>query len=104
MSEAGQPDLAERYYQSLYRFALSLARCEAVAADLTQETYYIFAAKGHQLRDETKVKSWLFTTLHGNSSAVSATPIAFRITRPARSNTNCQSSRPPWSTTSTPSR
>ena len=64
MSEAGQPDLAERYYQSLYRFALSLARCEAVAADLTQETYYIFAAKGHQLRDETKVKSWLFTTLH----------------------------------------
>jgi len=56
--------LVERFYESLYHFALSLARSEMVAADLTQETFYLWAAKGHQLRDATKVKSWLFTTLH----------------------------------------
>lgn len=56
--------LVERFYQSLYHFALSLARSEVVAADLTQETFYLWSAKGHQLRDATKVKSWLFTTLH----------------------------------------
>jgi RNA polymerase sigma-70 factor (ECF subfamily) len=29
-----------------------------------QETFLTWADKGHQLREETKVKSWLFTTLH----------------------------------------
>ena len=64
MNDASLDGLVERFYQSLYHFALSLARSEVVAADLTQETYYLWAAKGHQLRDKTKVKSWLFTTLH----------------------------------------
>ncbi len=32
--------------------------------DLTQQTFYIWAKKGHQLRDVSKVKSWLYTTLH----------------------------------------
>lgn len=54
----------ERFYPSLYRFALSLSRNESVAADLTQETCYLWASKGHQLRDLSRVKSWLFTTLH----------------------------------------
>ena len=57
-------NLVERFYQPLYRFALSLAKSEATASDLTQETFYLWAAKGHQLRDHSKVKSWLFTTLH----------------------------------------
>ncbi len=57
-------NLVEQYYASLYRFALSLTRAEADACDLTQQTFYIWAAKGHQLRDPAKVKSWLFTTLH----------------------------------------
>jgi RNA polymerase sigma-70 factor (ECF subfamily) len=52
------------YYPSLYRFAYSLTRQESDASDLTQETFYIWATKGHQVRDESKVKSWLFTTLH----------------------------------------
>jgi RNA polymerase sigma-70 factor (ECF subfamily) len=29
-----------------------------------QETFATWAARGHQLRDVSKVKSWLFTTLH----------------------------------------
>jgi RNA polymerase sigma factor (sigma-70 family) len=64
---AESPDfekLVADYYEPLYRFAFSLARDEADACDLVQQTFYIWAAKGHQLRDATKVKTWLFTTLH----------------------------------------
>src|SRR5438093_5863495 len=43
---------------------VSLTRVEADACDLTQQTFYVWATKGHQLRDESKVKTWLFTTLH----------------------------------------
>jgi RNA polymerase sigma factor (sigma-70 family) len=57
-------DLVDRYYQPLFRFALSLARNETAACDLTQETFYLWASKGHQLRDVSKVKTWLFTTLY----------------------------------------
>lgn len=57
-------ELIERYYENLYRFALSLAKNEAEACDLTQQTFFLWASKGHQLRDKSKVKSWLFTTLH----------------------------------------
>jgi len=57
-------NLVARYYRSLYRFAFSLTQAEADACDLTQQTFYIWATKGHQLRDVTKVKTWLFTTLH----------------------------------------
>lgn len=56
--------LVGRCYGPLYRFALSLTRTEADACDLTQETFRIWATKGHQLQDATRVKSWLFTTLH----------------------------------------
>lgn len=57
-------NLVACYYQPLYQFAFSLTRDEAESCDLTQETFCIWAAKGHQLRDLTKVKTWLFTTLH----------------------------------------
>src|ERR1700728_213342 len=56
--------LVARYYGPLYQFAFSLTRDEADACDLTQQTFCIWAAKGHQLRDISKVKTWLFTTLH----------------------------------------
>lgn len=56
--------LVERYYAPLYQFAFSLTRVEADACDLTQQTFTIWATKGHQLRDPSKVKTWLFTTLH----------------------------------------
>jgi RNA polymerase sigma-70 factor (ECF subfamily) len=57
-------EIVDRYYAMLYRFALSLARNEADAGDLTQQTFSVWAAKGHLLRDPAKVKSWLFTTLY----------------------------------------
>ena len=56
--------LVVRFYQPLYQFAFSLTRAEADACDLTQQTFYVWATKGHQLRDKSKVKTWLFTTLH----------------------------------------
>jgi RNA polymerase sigma-70 factor (ECF subfamily) len=57
-------EIVDRYYPMLYRFALSLARNEPDACDLTQQTFAVWAKKGHLLRDATKVKSWLFTTLY----------------------------------------
>jgi RNA polymerase sigma factor (sigma-70 family) len=56
--------LVARHYEPLYQFAFSLTRDEADACDLAQQTFCIWAAKGHQLRDPSKVKTWLFTTLH----------------------------------------
>jgi RNA polymerase sigma-70 factor, ECF subfamily len=57
-------DIVARHYAPLYQFAYSLTRDEPDACDLVQETFCIWAAKGHQLRDASKVKTWLFTTLH----------------------------------------
>ncbi len=56
--------LVEDFYMPLYRFALSLSRRESDAADLTQQTFFLWASKGHQLRDPSKVKTWLFTSLY----------------------------------------
>ena len=56
--------LVGSYYEPLYQFAFSLTRDEADACDLVQSAFCIWAKKGHQLRDVTKVKTWLFTTLH----------------------------------------
>jgi RNA polymerase sigma-70 factor, ECF subfamily len=55
--------VVSRFYVSLYRFALSLTKNEAEAGDLTQQTFFILAQRSHQIRDTSKVKCWLFTTL-----------------------------------------
>jgi RNA polymerase sigma-70 factor (ECF subfamily) len=57
-------ELVDAHYKTLFRFAMSLARDEATACDLVQETFCIWAEKGGQLRDKSKAKTWLFTTLH----------------------------------------
>lgn len=57
-------ELVDSYYQALYRFAYSLAKNEPDAVDLVQQTFLRWGQKGHTLRDATKAKSWLFTTLH----------------------------------------
>jgi RNA polymerase sigma-70 factor (ECF subfamily) len=56
--------LVKLYYRDLYRFSFCLTGSEADASDLTQETFYIWAKKGRQLKDPTSVKRWLFTVLH----------------------------------------
>ena len=56
--------LVREYYQPLYKFAYSLSKSADNAADLTQQTFLIWAEKGHTLRDPAKAKSWLFTSLY----------------------------------------
>jgi len=56
--------IVNSYYEPLYRFAFTLAGQEAEACDLTQETFRQLARKGHQIRELSKAKSWLFTTLY----------------------------------------
>jgi len=55
--------VVHQYYRDLFRFAMSLVNQEADAIDLTQQTFLKYATKGHQLRDQAKVKSWLFQAL-----------------------------------------
>lgn len=57
-------ELVDAHYAALYRFALSLTRSSSDAGDLTQQTFFIWARKGEQLRDASRAKSWLFTTLY----------------------------------------
>ena len=64
MSAIDFQELVDRQYAPLFRFALSLAKSEADAADLTQQTFFLWASKGNQLRDPSKAKSWLFTTMY----------------------------------------
>ncbi len=56
--------IVDAHYQGLFRFALSMCRREATAQDLVQQTFLQWARKGHTLRDSTKVKTWLFTTIY----------------------------------------
>ena len=53
-----------RYYRDLYRYALSLSRHESDAADLTQQTAVKFAQNWESIRDDSGIKSWLYTTLY----------------------------------------
>jgi RNA polymerase sigma-70 factor (ECF subfamily) len=51
------------HYAVLYRFGCALAKNEVDAADLTQQTFLIFARHHSRLREPEKVRGWLFTTL-----------------------------------------
>ena len=56
--------IVDAHYQGLHRFALSMCRSDATAQDLVQQTFLQWARKGHTLRDASKVKTWLYTTLY----------------------------------------
>lgn len=56
--------LVDDYYRNLYRFAYSLSKNPADSSDLVQQTFAIYAEKSDTLRDPSKAKSWLFTTLY----------------------------------------
>lgn len=57
-------ELVDEYYVDVYRFALSLTRNPDDACDLAQQVYATAAGHIHQLREVSKAKSWLFTTLY----------------------------------------
>jgi RNA polymerase sigma factor (sigma-70 family) len=64
MTSEAFTQLVDAHYAPLYRFALSLARNSSDAGDLVQQTFFIWATKGHGIRELSKAKSWLFTTLY----------------------------------------
>ena len=64
MNETDYEQAVNSLYEGLYRFGFSLAGNADDAAELTQETFARLLVKGGQLRDPSKVKAWLFTTLY----------------------------------------
>jgi len=62
VDELDYEQIVALHHESLYRFAFSLAGNPDDAAELTQETYIRLLTKGGQLRDQSRVKNWLFTT------------------------------------------
>ena len=53
----------EECYRPAYLFAFSLCGNHDEACDLTQQAFYIAQTKGHQVRDTSKRRQWLFTVL-----------------------------------------
>src|SRR6266851_5375905 len=64
VSEVDYEQAVNSFYEPLYGFAYSLCGNENDSCELTQETFARLLAKSGQVRDESKVKSWLFTTLY----------------------------------------
>ena len=58
--------LVEAHYEALYRYAFRLSGASQMAEDLTQETFCQAQRMLHQLREESKAKSWLFTILRND--------------------------------------
>lgn len=56
-------DLTRDHVKFLYNMALRYAGNQYDAEDLVQETFFIGLKKFDHLRDENKIKSWLFTLL-----------------------------------------
>jgi RNA polymerase sigma-70 factor (ECF subfamily) len=52
------------FYEGFYRFAFSPAGNADDACELTQDAFAKLLTKGGQIRDHSKIKSWLFTTLY----------------------------------------
>lgn len=56
--------VAEEWYEPLYRFALSLSKNPDDAMDLTQSAFFKLTARIDQIREPSRVKSWLFSVVH----------------------------------------
>lgn len=55
--------LVDEHYSALYRYAYRLSGSKTDAEDLTQETFCKAQTLYDQLRDHTRVRSWLFSIL-----------------------------------------
>ena len=64
MNESDYEDAVVNFYERLYAFAYSLTGNRDDASELTQETFYRLLTRGALVRDSSKIKSWLFTTLY----------------------------------------
>jgi RNA polymerase sigma-70 factor (ECF subfamily) len=64
VNEADYEHAVSTYYEALYAFGYSLAGNADDAGELTQEAYCRLLTRGGQMRDPSKVKSWMFTTLY----------------------------------------
>jgi RNA polymerase sigma-70 factor, ECF subfamily len=58
--------IVDRFYGPLYQFAVRLARSESDAADLVQQTFFTLIQHLDRIRDHSRIKCWLFTTLRRN--------------------------------------
>lgn len=50
----------DKYFQDVYRFILSLSRNVEMTEDIIQDTFIKALKNITELRDETKIKPWLF--------------------------------------------
>src|SRR5258708_5603252 len=64
VNEMDYEQAVSSFYEALYGFAYGLAGNENDACELTQEAFARLLTKGGQVRDRSKLKSWLFTTLY----------------------------------------
>ena len=64
VTEVNYEQAVNSFYEPLYGFAYSLSGNENDACELTQETFARLLSKSAQVREESKLKSWLFTTLY----------------------------------------
>jgi len=53
-------NIYDDYYERVKKFILALVKDEWVADDLIQETFIKVQKNVHQLRDESKLSSWIF--------------------------------------------
>jgi RNA polymerase sigma-70 factor (ECF subfamily) len=61
--ETDTTSIVNSLYSSLYQFAVGLTKSESDSLDLVQQTFLTFGQRLDQIRDFSKIKSWLFTTL-----------------------------------------
>jgi RNA polymerase sigma-70 factor (ECF subfamily) len=64
VKESDYEEAVINFYEGLYAFGYSLTGKEDDASELTQETFYRLLTRGATVRDASKIKSWLFTTLY----------------------------------------
>jgi RNA polymerase sigma-70 factor (ECF subfamily) len=64
VNESDYEDAVVNFYERLYAFGYSLTGNRDDASELTQEAFYRLLTRGGMLRDSSKIKSWLFTTLY----------------------------------------
>ncbi len=57
-------EIYEAYRARLYSFLVRLTRRRDIAEEMLQETWLRLAARGHLLRDDTRLCAWLYTVAH----------------------------------------